>query len=143
MSSPSTISSLESYVDSDDDETPRPNRSNPFMAYRPQPPRTDPPRAYDAPTNYDDDDFEEEDRRWDAARSLLRHLHPAADGEEGSEDHDSSYSSSYLHRHEWWGFGDINTLDDLTACIGIWLLAFLVAIVIVGAAAAVWILVTQ
>ncbi|KAH7389457.1 hypothetical protein DE146DRAFT_791481 [Phaeosphaeria sp. MPI-PUGE-AT-0046c] len=135
MSVPSATSSLETYVDSDENETPRPNCSNPFMKFSPPPPQTDRPRACDSPMNYYDDECEEEDGHWTAYQSLLRHLKPAAD--EGSEDYAYGPSSRYLSRHGWWKFDEITSLDDWTACVGIWVLACLVAIVTAGAAAVV------
>lgn len=151
MSYPSTTSSLQTYrgsSDEDDDVTLRANRtrSDPFMAYSPSTPQADPPRAYDAPINYyNDDDLERGHRRSrsEAELSLLRHLRPLG-SEYGSEDiHYISPRSGYLRRQGWWECEEIRTVDDWTACIGIWSLAILTGIVIVGGVTVIWISVTQ
>lgn len=92
--------------------------------------------------NYYNDEFEEEDRRWTAEQSLMRHLRPMGSEEEGyGREHDPA--SRHYGENGWWNFDELTTFDDWTACVGVWLLACMSAMVILGGAAVIWMLVTQ
>jgi hypothetical protein len=104
-----------------------------------------------APSTPYHDDFEERERRWRASLPQLRHEPPPEDDDrvarygdvtssiesEGSI-RDAEFRAAIERRRA----RDID-LDEWSACIGVWLLTAFMVMLVTGAAAVIWILVTR
>tara|TARA_R110002003_G_scaffold46_21_gene3875 strand:- start:14823 stop:15281 length:459 start_codon:yes stop_codon:yes gene_type:complete len=140
--------------DTDDEETPKAshlNRQDPNMPADQPPPPYNGHSASTTPFTPYHDDFEERERRWRASLPQLRHVPPPEDDDRVARygDVTSSIESEGRRRDAEFRAAierrrarDIN-LDEWSACIGVWLLTALLAMLVTGAAAVIWMLVTR
>jgi hypothetical protein len=141
--------------DTDDEETPKAshlNRQDPNMPTDQPPPPYNGHSAGIAPFTPYHDDFEERERRWRASLPQLRHVQPAPEDDErvtrygealGSDEsegrrRDADFRAAIERRRA----RDID-LDEWSACIGAWLLTASMVMLVTGAAAVIWMLVTR
>jgi hypothetical protein len=141
MSPPTSPSSSDLASSIDSDPTPRASRYNPPAAHKAPPPRVNFARVDDAPLQYSDDDFGEQERRWRESRPLIRHVPPPLDQQSDHTESDAIQTLRALERRRRTSSGDDINLDDWVEWIGVWLLACMVVLAVTGAAAMIWILV--
>ncbi|KAF1921879.1 hypothetical protein BDU57DRAFT_65078 [Ampelomyces quisqualis] len=134
---PPPLQSDSTSTNTDSNATPRPKRQTLRVTLRPPPPHR---RSSSEPLYHDNDGFEEQEQLWREHRPPLPHAPPARDEENGLSERDKTRRER--EEDEWRRREDVD-LDDWTEWIGIWLLTCMVMMALAGAAAVLWILVTQ